>query len=152
MKGRVVVGVDGSPESVAALRWAAEEARLRKATLHVVTVWEYPTGLFLGMPGAVVPEDMGEVLERGAKNLQSAALAEAIPGEGAVSLETQVVEGHPAWVLGEAAAGAEMLVVGSRGLGGFRELLLGSVSQQCAHHAACPVVIVRHYPPSGSAP
>jgi nucleotide-binding universal stress UspA family protein len=147
MNARVVVGVDGSPESVAALRWAADEARLRHAVLDVITVWEYPQGLYMGMTGAVMPEDMGDTLERGAKDLQAAALAEAIPDQGFVSLDTRVVEGQPAWVLGEAAAGADMLVVGSRGLGGFRELLLGSVSQQCAHHAACPVVIVRHYQP-----
>jgi nucleotide-binding universal stress UspA family protein len=144
MSGRIVVGVDGSPESIAALKWAAEECRCRDAVLHVVTTWSFPYGVV--MPGAVIPPALGEELAREAKDVQAKAIDEAIPDDGTVHVEAEVREGLPTWVLLGAAKDATMLVVGSRGLGGFRELLLGSVSQQCAHHAECPVVIVRHGP------
>jgi nucleotide-binding universal stress UspA family protein len=141
MGGRIVVGVDGSPESVAALRWAGEEARIRGATLVAVTAWENSQVAAMGMPGGLVPPDLSPQLKQGAEELQQAALREAgiDPGE----VEGSVREGGAAGVLLDAARGSDMLVVGSRGHGGFKELMLGSVSQQCAHHAACPVVIVR---------
>ena len=143
VSGRIVVGVDGSDESVAALEWAAQEARSRGAVLTIVTAWQFPHSAYLGLPGAMIPDELGEDLEWGAKETQADALHRALPSGAGVPVETLVVEGPPASVLIDAASGADMLVVGSRGLGGFRELLLGSVSQQCAHHASCPVVIVR---------
>ena len=147
MGGHIVVGVDGSPESDAALRWAVDEARLRDVALDVVTVWTYPMPAFVGIPGGYASIELGEDLERRAKEAQAEALARTVPEQAGVVLEARVVKGQPAWALVDAAQDADMLVVGSRGLGGFRELLLGSVSQQCAHHAVCPVVIVRR-PPS----
>ncbi len=143
MSGRIVVGVDGSEGSVAALGWAAQEARSRGAALTIVTAWEFPHSAYLGMPGAMIPDELGEDLEWGAKETQADAMRRVFPSGAGVPVETIVVEGPPASVLIDAAEGADMLVVGSRGLGGFRELLLGSVSQQCAHHASCPVVIIR---------
>lgn len=141
MNDRIVVGVDGSPESVAALRWAAEEAQLRRATLHVLTVWHFPPGAFL--PGAVFPPELTDHLTRRAKETQAAAIEATIPDDGTVRVEAEIREGSAPWVLVEAAKDADMLVVGSRGVGRFRERLLGSVSQHCAHHATCPIVIVR---------
>jgi nucleotide-binding universal stress UspA family protein len=146
MDGRIVVGVDGSAESVAALVWAVAEARLRSATLHVITAWHVPFYAYSAFPGMALPQDLGQELERSAKELQAVAMREAIADEGGVRVEAHVIQGQATSALLEAARGADMLVVGSRGLGGFGELLLGSVSQQCAHHATCPVVIVRHQP------
>jgi nucleotide-binding universal stress UspA family protein len=142
MDDAIVVGVDGSAGSIGALRWAADEARLRNATLEVITTWTQPPAVYLRGGDLPIPAGFGDELERNAKEVQAAALAEASPDE-AVRLETRVVEGQAASVLIQAGEHAQMLVVGSRGLGGFRELLLGSVSHACAHHASCPVVIVR---------
>jgi len=140
----IVVGVDGSAESIAAIRWAVEEGRLRKTAVRAVHVWQYPlmsTGdAFFGPGFDPLPIDPGELRE-----LAVAGLADAVRKATDVpdAVEQEVVEGHAAEGLVEAAKDAELLVVGSRGHGGFGGLLLGSVSQACAHHARCPVVIVR---------
>jgi nucleotide-binding universal stress UspA family protein len=140
--GTIVVGVDGSEGSLHALRFAADEARLRDAQLRVVLAWEYPVSLFAGVgytvPDAVMLSDFHELAE---KRLAEALEAVAPALEG-VEVERSVVEGAPSPALLEAAKGADLLVVGTRGHGGFVGLLLGSVSQQCAHHAPCPVTIV----------
>jgi nucleotide-binding universal stress UspA family protein len=137
----IVVGVDGSKCSHSALRFALEEARIRKAKLRVVVVWHVPLAAY-GAGWAPPPPHLTEDSEAAAKEVLDEALHLAKEGDG-VEIEPLVLEGQPADVLVEASAEAEMLVVGSRGRGGFRELLLGSVSQQCAHHARCPVTIVR---------
>jgi nucleotide-binding universal stress UspA family protein len=142
----IVVGVDHSAGARAALRFALDEARLRHATLRVVHAWKFG---YLDAPGieAAAGPMVGaglEDLRRGAEDTLDATLREAIPDTGEVELERRVVEGAAAAALVEESRGADLLVVGSRGLGGFRGLLLGSVGQQCAHHAACPVVIVPH--------
>jgi nucleotide-binding universal stress UspA family protein len=134
----IVVGVDGSEESKAALRWAVEEARLRGAPLRAVYAWSLPYVEGLGLAPT---EDELESHERDGRGLLDAVIAEV--GSEGVDIERAAVQGGPARVLVEAAEGADLLVVGSRGHGGFTGLLLGSVSQQCAHHATCPVVIVR---------
>jgi len=136
--GEIVVGVDGSESSRAALRWAIEEARLRRASVRMVTAWQLPEAVYFG---AVIPDSLTPGLEQAAQEVQASLLAVGEPED--VTIETEVVEGDAAQALVDAAKDAEMLVVGSRGLGAFRELLLGSVSQRCAHHAHCPVVIVR---------
>jgi nucleotide-binding universal stress UspA family protein len=146
MGGRIVVGVDGSQESLAALRWAGEEARIRGATIVAVTAWENTNVTSMAMPGGLLPPDLSAELRGGAEEMQQKAVTEA--GLDPAAVETAVVEGGAAWVLLEAARGADLLVVGSRGIGGFKELVLGSVSQQVAHHAGCPVVIVRDGEPS----
>jgi len=144
MSERIVVGVDGSDTASLAVRWAAREAVLRGAALTLVGAWEIPsTALGLGM--AAVSEDLVKDLVKVAEDNVAAALDEVRAEAGsAIEVQTAVAEGQAAHVLLDASREADLLVIGSRGLGGFRELLLGSVSQQCAHHSTCPVVIVRH--------
>ena len=143
--GVIVVGVDHSAGAKAALRFALEEARLRQATLRVVHAWQFGyIGATTGLEGAL-PAVGGELedFRRGAE----AALDETLKDVGAdndgVAIERRVDQGTAAAVLVEESRGADFLVVGSRGHGGFAQLLLGSVSEQCAQHAFCPVVIVR---------
>ena len=138
----IVVGVDGSKCSHSALRFALEEARIRKAKLRVVVVWHVPLAAY-GAGWAPPPPRLTEDSEAAAKEVLEEALGAVKEDSGSVEIESLVREGQPANVLVEASADAELLVVGSRGRGGFRELMLGSVSQQCAHHARCPVTIVR---------
>jgi nucleotide-binding universal stress UspA family protein len=140
--GKIVVGVDGSAGAQAALRFALEEARLRGATLRTVFVWSLP--MVTEVPAGLVPALLEDFREEAEKALD-AALAEVDEVQDParrVEIEKVVVEGPPARCLVEAAEDADLLVLGSRGRGGFTGLLLGSVSQQCVHHAPCPVVIV----------
>jgi len=137
--GRIVVGVDGSARSMAALQWALDEARLRGAFVHAVMAWQHvqPYGESLGLGLSLDDHDA----------LASAAAAEvARLGEQTrsadVSTTWAAVEGHPAWVLVAAADDADLLVVGARGHGGFVGMLLGSVSQHLLSHARCPVVVI----------
>jgi nucleotide-binding universal stress UspA family protein len=137
----IVVGVDGSEASKDALRWALEEARLRQSSLRAVYAWLYPQ---IGGRGYIPSELLDpELLRKTAQERLDALVGEVAGESPGVELERVVDEGPAARVLVEAAEEAELLVVGSRGHGGFAGLLLGSVSQQCAHHAPCPVVIVR---------
>ena len=142
--GLVVVGVDSSEGAKAALRFALDEARLRQATLRIVHTWQYG---YIGVKGIegfspVAGADLGE-LRRMAEAALDATLHEVAPDSDGVLIQRRVSEGAPATVLVDESRDAYLLVVGSRGHGGFAGLLLGSVSQQCAQHAACPVVIVR---------
>ena len=143
----IVVGVDQSEGARAALRFALEEAKLRRATLRVVHAWQYGYIGATGVEGAY-PALGGDIkeLRAGAETALAETLRESIPEADTVEIERRVVEGRPAAVLVDESRGADLLVVGSRGHGGFTGLLLGSVSQQCAHHAACPVVIVHRKP------
>ena len=134
----VVVGVDGSPEAATALEIAIEEARLRHARLHVT--YAYPA---LGAPlTGSTGHDYYEQTEHEAREVLQHVAAAGPPTEG-LDVEWLGVPGNPAEVFIEASRGASLLVVGSRGLGGFRGLLMGSVSNQCVHHAHCPVLVVR---------
>jgi nucleotide-binding universal stress UspA family protein len=154
----VVVGIDGSAGAKEALRWALGEARLRKSPLRAVHAWTfgYSGGSVEGYPywgGALssyssLGVDLGD-LQRAAEDLLERALADVGDEARDVEIERRVVEGAAAEALVNAAAPGDLLVVGSRGHGGFAALLLGSVSQQCIHHAACPVVIV--HPPKPTA-
>lgn len=144
MTQRLIVGVDGSVSAHRAVEWAARECEMRDARLELVAVWEVPIGTMgFGYGLAVMPEEMTKELQVGAEELLATAAREARAVAPDVLIETRAVEGQAADVLVHASKDADMLVVGSRGRGGFRELLLGSVSQQCAHYATCPVVIVR---------
>lgn len=136
---RIVVGVDGSPESRRALHWAAQEAKLRGAHLSVIHAFTLP---HLGIVEQELATDVLVLIEREAQDLVENEVDEL--GETTAGLEVSraAAEGTPAQILLDAAEEADLLVVGSRGRGGFGALLLGSVSQQCAHHAKCPVVIV----------
>jgi nucleotide-binding universal stress UspA family protein len=133
----IVVGVDGSPGSVAALEWAIDEAKLRSATLRAVYV--YPAAPNLTGQTAT---DYYPKLEEEARAALDAMLADAPTLDG-VEHTREVVAGSAAEVLIGLSDDATLLVVGSRGLGGFAGLVLGSVSAQCAQHADCPVVVVR---------
>ncbi len=138
----IVVGVDGSECSHSALRFALEEARTRKAKLRVVVVWHVPLAAY-GAGWAPPPPHLSEDADAAAKEVLAEALRIAKEDGGRVEIEPIAREGQPANVLVEESRAAELLVVGSRGRGGFRELMLGSVSHQCALHARCPVAIVR---------
>lgn len=141
---RIVVGVDGSAASRAALRWAVREALLRDASVDAVTAWHYPyaataEGFGRGIPLSAWPEP-----EVGARQtLDDAVQAIAGEFERLPIIERVVVLDGAAHALLENAKGADLLVVGSRGHGGFVGLLLGSVSSHCAAHAPCPVAIIR---------
>ncbi len=134
----IVVGIDGSPHAARALLWAAEEAKLRGATLRVVHSWTFPA---VSIPLGAVDELPHVDVERAAQQV----LDEAVEGLGStgITVERQIRNELPAQALIDESARADLLVVGARGVGGFKGLLLGSVSQQCATHAHCPVVIVR---------
>lgn len=140
---KIVVGIDGSDAAKEALRWALDEARLREAEILAVHAWEPPPTV--PEPGPAPGFDLVSVLpqvqEAGERLVTT--VVEAVAGDAEVPVEPVAIEGPPARVLAEAARDAEMLVVGSRGRGGFASLLLGSVSQQLAHHASCPLLIHR---------
>jgi nucleotide-binding universal stress UspA family protein len=140
--GRIVVGVDESPPSYAALRWAVDEAVRRNARLDVVNAYHY---LEVVMPMALAPGVDCEVLEKASTSLLEQMLGSVIPVHGPRPPTVELIPVHTsaARALLEASIGADLLVVGSRGRGGVRGLLLGSVSQQCVHHAPCPVIVVR---------
>lgn len=142
--GTVIVGVDGSPTSIDALHFGFEFASTRGLELTAAHMWSHPVS---SGPGDMVPpvydpaatsEDEERVL---AESL--AGWAERFPN---VAVKRIVLRGHPAGELARVAQGAELLVVGSRGRGGFRGLLMGSVSRALVHHSPCPLAIVRHRP------
>jgi nucleotide-binding universal stress UspA family protein len=141
---RFVVGVDGSEESRAALRWAADQAVAQGARLDVVCAWELP---FSGLATSYSPEPAGlpdsrEVARR-AENVLDQTLREALEGDTSVDIERVVEAGDPAAVLLRRSEGADLLVVGSRGHGGFSRMLVGSVSEKCVRYATCSVVVIR---------
>ncbi len=133
MSGRIVVGVDGSPAAQAALEFAAEEARLRGWTLEVLHA-EFARRPFLEM----YPD-----LERAEEGVLEAAVTVARKLAPHVDVIASLYEPPAAQALLQAGEGADLLVVGSRGVGGVRGALLGSVSSECVHHSRCPVVVVR---------
>jgi nucleotide-binding universal stress UspA family protein len=137
--GLVIVGVDGSSGSLHALSWAGREARLRGATLEIVVEWTYPIPVALSPVAPEFPEvskikkEAHDFIERSIE-----AVRDDVAG---VNIERQVAKGTPSQVLLERAKDADLLVVGSRGLGGFGGLVLGSVSQQCVLHTTRPAVV-----------
>ncbi|MFP3900681.1 MAG: universal stress protein [Acidimicrobiia bacterium] len=138
--GHVVVGVDGSDGAAEALRWAAREAALHGHTVTALYAWGFIDRHHEGGDRTFDPA-FGE---DEARAVLDKAVGRALDAGGVpVSLERQVVNGEPAPALVRAAEGADLLVVGARGLGGFARLLLGSVGSQCLEHAPCPVAVVR---------
>ncbi len=137
---RIVVGVDGSETASAAFRWATAEAVARGATVVAVHAWHdvYVGGEYPAASTMLVPT----LYRDAAQGVLDAAVDLEEGGEPRVTVERVLVHGSPAHALLEAAKGADMIVVGSRGRGGFGGLLLGSVSQQVVHHAPCPVVVI----------
>jgi nucleotide-binding universal stress UspA family protein len=136
---RIVVGVDGSPSSEGALWWAARYGALASTAVEAIISWEWPTsyGTALMLPPEYDPQSDAEKVVDAAV----APVREQLP---AVTITTVAAQGHPALSLVEASIGAHLLVVGSRGHGELGGILLGSVSQHCAAHAHCPVLVYRN--------
>jgi len=144
----IVVGIDGSEDSKNALRWAARQAELTATTLEAVTAWQLPVtfGTVWQMPVTYgKSHDLSQVdFTAEAKKTLDAALQDVLGTSPHVSVTPQLVSGHPTPVLIEASRHAGLLVVGRSGHGGFAGMVIGSVSQHCVSHAACPVVVVGH--------
>ncbi len=138
----VVVGVDGSEESVAALAWAARYASAVGAQVRVVAAWHYPTAAGTA-PIGMAPEPVRAEAEQYVREQLNDAITKVYPGGAADQVETKLAYGHPAQVLLDEADRADLLVVGHRGHGAFTGMLVGSVSTHCVTHATCPVVVVR---------
>jgi nucleotide-binding universal stress UspA family protein len=137
VEGRVVVGVDGSEQSKLALRWGARMCAATGSHLEAVIAWDYP--ISYGLAGVSVQYDPEAEMTK----LLTDTVEEVFGADRPQGMVLSVREGHPAKVLHDASAGATMLVVGTRGHGGFYGMLLGSVSAYVAEHAACPVLVVR---------
>jgi nucleotide-binding universal stress UspA family protein len=135
---RIVVGVDGSASSMAALRWAIRQAKLTGSSVDAVIAWHLPAGYGMAPMG-----DRAVDFEGDAKQTLVGALNEVGGTEPEVLVRPSVVQGRTADVLVRAARGADLLVMGSRGHGEFTSALLGSVSHFCVHHASCPVLMIR---------
>jgi nucleotide-binding universal stress UspA family protein len=143
--GRIVVGMDGSPSSIEALKWADRVGTALDVPIDVVISWEWPVNYGVVM----IPPNWQPDVD--AKNALTEACDAAFGDRTPKGLRSIIREGQPVQVLLHASQGAEMLVVGSRGHGGFAGLLLGSVSAPCVEHASCPVVVL-HAPahPAGA--
>jgi nucleotide-binding universal stress UspA family protein len=140
----IVVGIDGSPGAQHALEWAITEAAVRKTSLHVVHVWEPPAPIS-GIGSIIAPLE-AEPYERHAKHVLEESISRALAqlGGSPPMIVPTLVRGYPPTELLDATKGAQLLVIGTRGLGEFRAWLLGSVSQECLHRADCPVAVVPH--------
>ena len=139
----IVVGVDGSPSSLEALTWAAEQATMRGAILHVVRVWSMQLG-GTSIAAAPMPEHVAELSRNDAEAMLRTSIEQTLGDHPNLEVRVTAAHGNVAKVLMDTASKdhAEMLVVASRGNGGFKRLLLGSVSSQCAAHASCPVTVI----------
>lgn len=139
----IVVGVDGSKGSLQALRWAAAQAQLTGASLHVVTAWAFPEhgtpfGIVFDLVSVADPTALArEALER--------AIFDTLGRHEQIEVRAEVITGDEAPVLLEAARDADLLVVGNSGRGAFAGMLLGSVSEKCVRHAPCPIVVVPNH-------
>jgi nucleotide-binding universal stress UspA family protein len=131
---RIVVGVDGSPASIRALKWALDQAVLNGAAVEVINAWQYPQ-----VPGGLASAMGVDFSATAEQILQNAVESVGAPTD---SVTMRTVLGHPVQVLVDASGDADLLVVGSRGHGGFAGMLLGSVSGQVSTYAQCPTVIV----------
>lgn len=141
--GRIIVGVDGSPTADAALRWAIEEATIRDAEIDVIHAWQEPPAV---TPAAQVTAlDLAALVEVSAERCLETVIRrvvlEGVAGD-TVHIRPWVTHGQAGPVLVEAANDADLLVVGTRGLGTVGRLMLGSVSTYCVHHGHCPVVVI----------
>jgi nucleotide-binding universal stress UspA family protein len=148
MSGEIVVGVDGSDASRDALRWAADEARLRFARLVAVHAWSFIPPQPIGDPGmlAMPAGDLPGQLEAesdAARTALDEAVDEALGADPGIEVERKLVEGDAGEVLVAESAEAELVVVGSHGRSGFKAALLGSVSRHVVDHSTCPVVVVK---------
>ncbi|MFI0978147.1 universal stress protein [Streptomyces sp. NPDC021093] len=135
--GRIVVGVDGSEQSVRALQWAATQAGLTGAELDAVTAWEFPTW------GGLIPENATYDPEKQAAHVLADTVTKALGSQAATSVTCHTVKGNAAEALLTRSAGADLLVVGARGHTGLKATVLGSVSLHVVQHSAVPVTVVR---------
>jgi nucleotide-binding universal stress UspA family protein len=137
----IIVGIDGSAHSRRALEWAVNEAAIRQAAVTVLTVHQAVAGWSgpVAYPGDV---ELTDAARKKVQEATDAALAKLAAGVRPPSVTVEAINGFPTVELLKAAADADMIVVGSRGAGGFTKLMLGSVSMQIVHHAPCPVVVV----------
>jgi nucleotide-binding universal stress UspA family protein len=131
----IVVGVDGSPSSQRAVRWAAQQAKLTGATLRAVSSWRWPNYITRIPPGVDLASDTRRTLDE--------VLQEALTGSEDVSVTRHVIEGPPGPALLTQAQDATLLVVGAQGRAAFPGMLLGSVAEYCVRQGSCPVVVVR---------
>ncbi len=134
---RIVVGVDGSESGILALEWAIQEARRWPAVVDVVTAWTFPM-----VEGYAIAHSVDEV-EKNAREVVEAAMSQVAENAPDVVVRGETADGEAGPVLVDAARGADLLVVGSRAIGGFERVFRGSVSAYCSRHAQCSVMIVR---------
>jgi nucleotide-binding universal stress UspA family protein len=139
---RIVVGVDGSAESVEALRWAAAYATATGGTISAVLSWHYPTAAGIVQPGAA-PKLLTDDVRATMQEALDGAVAEVFGTTTPPSVHPKIVYGHPAVVLVDESHNADLVVVGNRGHGAFAGMLTGSVSNHCVNNTHCPVVVVR---------
>jgi nucleotide-binding universal stress UspA family protein len=135
----IVVGVDGSESSLAALRWAVRQAKLTGAPLEIVSAWEWPVS-YAGWETPAPPDY--DPADEARRQLDKAVSAVLTAGD-AIEVRRSVIEGHAAPVLDALSKTADLVVVGSHGRGEFAGMLLGSVSEHCVTHCHCPVVVIR---------
>ena len=131
----IVVGVDCSPSSQRAVRWAAQQAKLTGATLRAVSSWRWPNYITIVPPGVDLASDTRRTLDE--------VLEVALAGSEDLSVTRHVIEGPPGPALLTQAEDASLLVVGAQGRAAFPGMLLGSVAEYCVRHGSCPVVVVR---------
>jgi nucleotide-binding universal stress UspA family protein len=143
--GLVTVGVDGSERAREALRFALAEARVRNAKLRVISAWRIPPFTANGAGAIPVYDLLCEELAASARRLVDAELDSVDAGASGIEIERRAVRGDAADALVKNSAEADLLVVGSHGRGAIGGVLLGSVSEACIHHAACPVAVVRAF-------
>ena len=148
MAGTIVVGVDGSEASLEALRWAADEARLREARIVALHAWTFVPAAPIGDPGMIaIPAGdlMGQLeAESEAARVELAdSIAQVLGAEPGVDVEARLTESDAGDALVAESESADLVVVGSHGRSGFRAAILGSVSRHVVDHAHCPVVVVR---------
>jgi nucleotide-binding universal stress UspA family protein len=144
---RIVIGLDGSPSSLDALRWAVRQAKLTGGTVDAITAWQIPAAM-TGYGWAPIAMSECSDMQRIAQRALTEAISEAVGPADGQWVHGRTVQGAAAKVLLDASAGADLLVLGNRGHGKLADALVGSVGQHCIHHAHCPVVIMRGLPPA----
>ena len=135
---RIVVGIDGSPRSREALRWAVDQARRTGAQVRAVAAWDVSPFVYLA------PTATEETYEQAAETVLNEVVESVLDGEDDVPIERVMVQGRPGPAVAKAARGAELLVIGSHGHGEIPGMHLGSTAGYCVHHAPCPVLVIRH--------
>ena len=139
--GKIVVGVDGSQAASAALEWAITEARIRNAELDIVVSWDYPA--LVASEPIFIPIPDESVLQASAEQTADTMIVNAGLAGSDITYRVFTPEGRAGETLVGMAGDADLLVVGSHGSNAFKELFFGSISNYCAHHSPCPVVLVR---------